>query len=113
MRFSCLAGEPKRRVRARPRYSARALAGSGDVLCALLLKSENSPVFLIELRLMTDEQTTIIGLKRELKSQRDKARELRGQVDRWRRVTHTLRALAGLDDEKFNNLLRSESLFCD
>ena len=59
---------------------------------------------------MADEQATIVGLKREMKTLREKARELKGQIERWRRVTHTLRSLAGLDDQRFNNLLRSESL---
>ena len=59
---------------------------------------------------MADQEAKIIGLKRELKIARGKARELKGQIDGWSRVTRTLRSLAGLDEERFNNLLRAESL---
>jgi hypothetical protein len=56
------------------------------------------------------KEIAIVGLKRELKTSREKVKELKGQAEAWRRVTSTLRALAGLDDEKFKNLLRSEYL---
>lgn len=59
---------------------------------------------------MGDQQATIVGLKRELKTTREKVRELKGQIDGWRRVARALRSLAGIDEEKFGNLLRSESL---
>jgi hypothetical protein len=54
--------------------------------------------------------SVILGLKRELKTVRAKARDLSVQNERWRRMCATLRGLAGLDAERFNNLLRSESL---
>jgi hypothetical protein len=56
------------------------------------------------------ETSAILGLKRELKSSRAKARDLSVQNERWRRMCVTLRSLAGIDAERFNNLLRSESL---
>jgi hypothetical protein len=60
---------------------------------------------------MSDPQTSaILGLKRELKSTRAAARELKGQNERWRRVCATLRSLADLDDGQFRNLLKAESL---
>ena len=60
---------------------------------------------------MTDKQTSaIVGLKREIKSVRETARELRGQNERWRKICGTLRQLAGLDDGQFRNLLKAESL---
>jgi hypothetical protein len=59
---------------------------------------------------MNDRDTVIVGLKRELKTTREKVRELRSQNDRWRNVAQTLRKLAGLDQDKFDNLMRSESL---
>ncbi|OPH83030.1 hypothetical protein B2M20_08540 [Nitrobacter vulgaris] len=59
---------------------------------------------------MRDSETTIVGLKRELKATRARARELRGQNEGWRRVAQTLRKLAGLDEARFKNLLSSESL---
>ena len=55
----------------------------------------------------------IIGLKRELKTIRGTVRELKDQNERWRNVAQTLRKLAGLDDDKFKNLIRAESLRCD
>jgi hypothetical protein len=58
---------------------------------------------------MGDQEAAILGLKRELKASREKARQLKEQVDGWRRVARTLRSLAGLDEERFNNLLRAES----
>lgn len=59
---------------------------------------------------MGDQEITIIGLKRELKATRAKVQELKGQIDGWCRVAGALRSLAGIDEEKFSNLLRSESL---
>jgi hypothetical protein len=55
----------------------------------------------------------IVGLKRELKGTRDRIRELKSENLRWSSVAQTLRKLAGLDEEKFKNLLRSESLSAD
>jgi hypothetical protein len=55
----------------------------------------------------------IIGLKRELKTTREKARELKDQNARWCSVANILRKLAGLDEEKFKNLLKAESLPCE
>jgi hypothetical protein len=62
---------------------------------------------------MSKEQTAILGLKRELKQTRAKVHDLKEQVGRWRGVGEMLRKLAGLDEEKFRNLLRSECLPCD
>lgn len=59
---------------------------------------------------MSDRETAIIGLKREIKLVRATARDLREQNARWRKVCVTLRGLAGLDDGQFCNLLKSESL---
>jgi hypothetical protein len=55
----------------------------------------------------------IIGLKRDLKTTRERVRELKDQNLRWYSVAHTLRKLAGLDEEKFKNLLQAESLPCE
>lgn len=55
----------------------------------------------------------ILGLKRELKTTRERVRELKDQNARWGSVAHTLRKLAGLDEEKYKNLLRAESLPCE
>jgi hypothetical protein len=58
-----------------------------------------------------DKQTSaIVGLKREIKTVRADARELRGQNERWRKVCAMLRQLAGLDDGQFRNLLKAEFL---
>jgi hypothetical protein len=57
--------------------------------------------------------SVILGLKRDLKTVRERVRELKDQNARWCSVAHTLRKLAGLDEEKFRNLLRAESLPCD
>ena len=63
---------------------------------------------------MGDKETTaILGLKRELKSTREKVRELNSQNGRWRTVAQMLRKLAGLDEDKFKNLLQAESLPCE
>lgn len=62
---------------------------------------------------MAEQETVIIGLKRELKTTREKVRGLSTQAAAWRRVAHTLRSLAGLSDDRFDNLLRSESLSRD
>jgi hypothetical protein len=58
-------------------------------------------------------ETVILGLKAELRTTREKVRELRTQAASWCSVAHTLRKLAGLDEEKFRNLLKSESLPCE
>jgi len=55
----------------------------------------------------------IVGLKRELKATRESLRELRDQNQRWLSVAQILRKLAGLDEDKFKNLLRAESLPCE
>jgi len=62
---------------------------------------------------MSNEQTAIVGLKRELKIVRATVRELKGQNERWRNVAQSLRKLAGVDDERFMNLLQAESLQSD
>ncbi|WP_449380863.1 hypothetical protein [Bradyrhizobium sp. UFLA05-112] len=62
---------------------------------------------------MGNETAAILGLKREIKSIRAKARELSAQNESWRRVCVTLRGLAGLDAGQFCNLLKAESLPCD
>ena len=63
---------------------------------------------------MSDRETAaILGLKRELKTTREKVRDLSAQNQRWCSVAQSLRKLAGLEDEKFKNLLRAESLTCE
>jgi hypothetical protein len=62
---------------------------------------------------MPTETAAIVGLKRELKAVRGTVRELKDQNARWRNVAHTLRKIAALDEGKFKNLLRSESLPCE
>ncbi|MBB4428016.1 hypothetical protein GGD66_006602 [Bradyrhizobium sp. CIR48] len=62
---------------------------------------------------MSDRESVIVGLKRELKSTREKVRELKSQNDRWHVVAQMLRKLAGLDEGKFKNLLQAESLPCE
>ncbi|WP_439409768.1 hypothetical protein ACNJX9_17840 [Bradyrhizobium sp. DASA03076] len=59
---------------------------------------------------MSNSETAIIGLKREIKAVRATARDLKEQNARWRKVCGTLRGLAGLDDGQFCNLLKAESL---
>ncbi|TQF28788.1 hypothetical protein UNPA324_03325 [Bradyrhizobium sp. UNPA324] len=59
---------------------------------------------------MGDRETAIIGLKREIKTVRATARELKDQNASWRKVCVMLRGLAGLDDGQFRNLLKAESL---
>ncbi|MCW2218307.1 hypothetical protein M2232_001839 [Bradyrhizobium japonicum] len=59
---------------------------------------------------MSDRETAIIGLRREIKTVRESARDLKDQNARWRKVCSMLRGLAGLDDVQFRNLLNSESL---
>jgi hypothetical protein len=56
------------------------------------------------------ETAAILGLKRELKTTREKVRELKGLNERWRNVASALRKIAALDDGQFSNLLRAESL---
>jgi hypothetical protein len=55
----------------------------------------------------------ILGLKRDLKTTRERVRELKDQNMHWCSVAQTLRKLAGLDEEKFKNLLKAESLPCE
>jgi hypothetical protein len=62
---------------------------------------------------MSNQETAIVGLKGELRTIRGRVRELKDENGRWRNVAHTLRKIAGLDEVKFNNLLRSESLPCE
>jgi hypothetical protein len=63
---------------------------------------------------MADKDTrAIIGLKAEIKSVRQRARDLKLETERWRSVAGTLRKLAGLADEQFKRLLTAESLPCD
>lgn len=62
---------------------------------------------------MSDPERAIVGLKKELKTTREQVRELKSQSSRWLAVAQTLRKLAGLDEAKFKNLLRSESLPCE
>ncbi|GGI23797.1 hypothetical protein GCM10010987_26180 [Bradyrhizobium guangdongense] len=60
---------------------------------------------------MGDRETSaILGLKRELKAARGRARDLAVQNESWRAVAQTLRKLAGIDDSQFANVLKSESL---
>jgi hypothetical protein len=59
---------------------------------------------------MSDRETAIIGLKREIKTVRATARDLKDQNARWRKVCSMLRDLAGLDDGQFQNLLKAQSL---
>ncbi|OAF11772.1 hypothetical protein AYJ54_07890 [Bradyrhizobium centrolobii] len=59
---------------------------------------------------MTNRETAIIGLKREIKTVRATARDLKEQNEKWRKVCTTLRGLAGLDDAQFRNLLKAEAL---
>jgi hypothetical protein len=63
---------------------------------------------------MADKETAaILGLKREVQTLRQRARDLKSQNDRWRSVARTLRTLAGLPDDQFKRLLTAESLPCD
>ncbi|MET4034436.1 hypothetical protein ABIB94_008344 [Bradyrhizobium sp. JR7.2] len=59
---------------------------------------------------MSDRETAIIGLKREIKNVRATARDLKDQNARWSKVCVMLRGMAGLDDVQFRNLLKAESL---
>ncbi|WP_038968023.1 hypothetical protein [Bradyrhizobium diazoefficiens] len=59
---------------------------------------------------MSERETAIIGLKREIKMVRAKARDLREQNERWRDVAKTLRQLAGLNDVQYSRLLSAASL---
>lgn len=59
---------------------------------------------------MSDIEAAIIGLKREIKMVRAKARELKAQNDAWRDVAKTLRQLAGLNDVQYTRLLSAASL---
>ncbi|MET4493479.1 hypothetical protein [Bradyrhizobium sp. LA7.1] len=49
----------------------------------------------------------ILGLKRELKTVRKKASDLKAQNSGLRSVVETLRDLLGLDEGKYHALLRS------
>lgn len=60
-----------------------------------------------------NETSAIIGLRGEIKQVRARARELTAQNKRWRDVAQSLRKLAGIDEQKFRNLLRAESLPVD
>jgi hypothetical protein len=60
-----------------------------------------------------NQEHAIVGLKQEIKTVRGTVRELKVQAESWRKVAHTLRDLAGLDEDKFRNLLRAESLSCE
>jgi hypothetical protein len=62
---------------------------------------------------MSDQTSAIVGLKSTIKTARGTVRELRLENERWRKVARTLRDLAGLDQDKFRNLLRAESLPCE
>jgi hypothetical protein len=59
---------------------------------------------------LSDPAHRIVGLKYELKAARAKVRELSEKNRRWHSVAQTLRKLAGLDEERFSNLLKAESL---
>jgi hypothetical protein len=59
------------------------------------------------------EVDTIRGLKRELKTARKKASDMKVQSIAWRSLAETMRDLLGLDDEKFGNLARSKGLLLD
>jgi hypothetical protein len=59
---------------------------------------------------MGDREAAIVGLKREIKSVRATARELKAQNDAWRDVAKTLRQLAGLNDVQYSRLLSAASL---
>jgi len=59
---------------------------------------------------MSDREAAIIGLRREIKTVRTTARDLKDQITRWRKVCSTLRGLSGLDEAQFRNLLKAESL---
>jgi hypothetical protein len=62
---------------------------------------------------MGDPVHALVGIKRELRTVRGAVRELRAQNERWRKVALTLRDLAALDEDKFRNLLRAQSLPCE
>ena len=62
---------------------------------------------------MADQTSALVGLKSTIKAVRETVRELRLENERWRKVAHTLRDLAALDDDKFRNLLRAQSLPCE
>jgi hypothetical protein len=59
---------------------------------------------------MSNQEHAIVGLKMQIKAVRGTVRELRVQNERWRKVAHTLRDLAGLPDDQYSNLLKSQSL---
>jgi hypothetical protein len=59
------------------------------------------------------EIAAIVGLKRELKTTREKVRELKAQNERWRSVANALRKIAALEEVQFKNLLQSEALPCE
>jgi hypothetical protein len=62
---------------------------------------------------MGDQGHAIVGLKMQIKTVRGIVRELKVQNERWRKVAHTLRDIAALDEDKFRNLLRAQSLPCE
>jgi hypothetical protein len=55
---------------------------------------------------MSDPQTAIVGLKRELKYARARVRDLVAQNERLSSVAQTLRKLAGLDQADLDRLFR-------
>ncbi|WGS23378.1 MULTISPECIES: hypothetical protein [unclassified Bradyrhizobium] len=59
---------------------------------------------------MSDPNSAVVGLKREIKTVRAKVRELTGENERWRDVARTLRQLAGLSDAQYSRLLNAASL---
>jgi hypothetical protein len=62
---------------------------------------------------LSGAEKAIVGLKLEIRTVRAKVRELTGENERWRNVASTLRKIAGLDEDRFRNLLQAESLPCD
>ncbi|HZR74542.1 hypothetical protein [Bradyrhizobium sp.] len=59
---------------------------------------------------MSDQQTAIVGLKRELKQKRAEVRELQDRNTRWRELGNTLKTLAGLTEAQYSRLLNAASL---
>jgi hypothetical protein len=58
----------------------------------------------------TRQEAALVGLKREIKTVRATARELKVQVEAWRDVAQTLRKLAGLDEKQYSRLLQAAFL---
>jgi hypothetical protein len=60
---------------------------------------------------MGDRETAaLVGLKKEIKTVRATARELKSENERWREIARTLRTLAGLSDAQYSRLLNAASL---